>query len=365
MFQTSIRLEDVTTNPEYEKIVPPHSNEKYEELKQSILENGLYEDIIINESNEVLDGHHRLRACKDVNVIPRFQVKKFDSKDKERLYVMETNLYRRQLSVFQEVELRSEIERIKAKDRMVLGGKGISIDTPLKGKVRDILSTQIPKSSHATISRALYVIDHAPEEIKEKARKGNNRNGWSINKAYAETKKLVTPPTKTPPLPTDQYNVIYADPPWKYEFTMTYSRDITNHYPVMDLEEIKTLKVPSSKDAILFLWTTVTKLEESLEVLNAWGFTYRTHMVWVKDKIGMGYWFRGKHELLLLGVKGSFRTPDSSILRPSVIEAPRTEHSAKPHAIYEIIESYFPDGKYLELFSRNKRENWTMWGNEV
>jgi len=365
MFQTSITLNDVTVNPEYAKLVPPHSSEKFDELKQSIKENGLYEDIIINEENEVLDGHHRLRACKAVNVVPRFQVKHFDSKDKERLYVMETNLYRRQLTVFQQIKLRVEIERIKSRNRMSEGGRGVSIDTPLKGKTREKVSSQIHNAGINTVTRAMYVLDHAPEEIKEAARKGNNRGGWSINKAYTETKKLVTPPTKTPPLPPDQYNVIYADPPWKYEFTMTYSRDITNHYPVMELEEIKTLKVPSSKDAILFLWTTVTKLEESLEVLNAWGFTYRTHMVWVKDKIGMGYWFRGKHELLLLGVKGSFRTPDSSILRPSVIEAPRTEHSAKPHAIYEIIESYFPDGKYLELFSRNKRENWTMWGNEV
>jgi len=366
MFQTSIRLEDVIINPKYEKLVPPHSKEKYEELKQSIMENGLYEPIIVNQENEILDGHHRFKACKEVNVVPRFTLKKFDNKEDEYIYVIETNLYRRQLTVFQEVELREEVERRKAKNRMILGARGVPIGTPLKGKVKNIISKKIMyKASPRTIARALYVIDNAPEEIKEKARRGNNRGGWSINKAYSETKKIVNPPPLTPPLPDDKFNVIYADPPWKYDFTMTYSRDITNHYPVMDLDEIKNIKVPSAKDAILLLWTTVTKLEESLEVLNAWGFTYKTHMVWVKDKIGMGYWFRGKHEVLLLGIKGNFKTPNPSTLKPSVLEAPRKEHSVKPHEVYEIIENYFPDGKYLELFSRNKRENWTMWGNEV
>jgi len=370
MFQTSIRLEDVTINPEYEAMVPPHSKEKYEELKQSISENGLYEDIIINEQNQVLDGHHRLRACKDVNVIPRFQVRRFESKDEEMIYVIETNLTRRQLQVFQEVELRLSVERIKAKQRQIeLGkthGKHPLESNDSKGRVREVISEKLTTTaSPKTVQRAIYVIDHAPDEIKEMARLGNNRGGWSISKAYSETKKAVEPETKTPPLPDDQFNVIYADPPWKYGFTMTYSRDITNHYPVMELEEIKNLKIPSAKDSILLLWTTVTKLEESIEVLNAWGFTYKTHMIWVKDKIGMGYWFRGKHELLLLGIKGNFKTPDSSVLKPSVLEAPRKEHSAKPHEVYEIIESYFPNGKYLELFSRNKRDNWVMWGNEV
>jgi len=364
MFQTSIRLEDVTINPEYEKMVPPHSKEKYEEIKQSISENGLYEDIIINDSNEVLDGHHRLRACKDVNVLPRFQVKHFDSKDKERLYVMETNLYRRQLTVVQEIEIRKEIAELQSRQGFRSDLTSVQCCTEVVG-TRGRIAADMPNVGERTVAKALYVLDHAPEDIKKMARLGNNKGGWSISKAYSETKKIVDPTPETPPLPEGEFNVIYADPPWKYEFTMTYSRDITNHYPVMELEEIKTLKIPSAKDSILLLWTTVTKLEESLQVLNAWGFTYKTHMVWVKDKIGMGYWFRGKHELLLLGIKGNFKTPESSILKPSVLEAPRTEHSVKPHDVYEIIEEYFPNGKYLELFSRNKRDNWVMWGDEV
>ena len=178
MFQTSIRLEDVSINPEYEKMVPPHSKEKYEELKQSISENGLYEDIIINELNEVLDGHHRLRACKDVNVLPRFQIKKFDSKDKERLYVMETNLYRRQLTVFQEIELRNEIAKLQNRQGFRSDLTSVPNGTEVVG-TRGRIAVEMPNAGERTIARALYVMEHATgeigEKIKQEARLGTTR----------------------------------------------------------------------------------------------------------------------------------------------------------------------------------------------
>lgn len=77
----------------------------------------------------------------------------------------------------------------------------------------------------------------------------------------------------------------------------------------MELEEIKTLSIPSADNAVLFLWATAPKLKEALEVMEAWGFEYRTNAVWDKEIIGMGYWFRGQHELLLVGVKGEFSPP--------------------------------------------------------
>ena len=165
-------------------------------------------------------------------------------------------------------------------------------------------------------------------------------------------------------LPEGEFNVIYADPPWRYEFSETSTRDIENKYPTMELRDIKELKVPSAEDSILLLWATAPKLEEALEVMNAWGFKYRTCAVWDKEKIGMGYWFRGQHELLLLGIKGEFTAPEESVRYSSVIREKRTEHSKKPEKVYEMIETMFPKGKYLELFSRNKRKNWTGWGND-
>jgi len=94
--------------------------------------------------------------------------------------------------------------------------------------------------------------------------------------------------------------------------------------------------------------------------MESWGFEYRTTAVWVKDKFGTGYYFREKHELLLVGKKGNMPAPDEENRPVSVIEAPRKEHSAKPDIVYELIEKMYPGRRYLELFAR-RRECWTPW----
>jgi len=165
---------------------------------------------------------------------------------------------------------------------------------------------------------------------------------------------------------TGKYSVIYADPPWRYEFAETKSRAIENQYPTMLLEDIKSIQVPCEDNSILFLWATAPKLEEAMQVMTAWGFTYRTCAIWDKEKIGMGYWFRGQHELLLVGVKGRFSTPSPESRVSSVHREPRVKHSKKPDYYYSIIESMFPNGSYLELFARQKyNDRWEVWGNQI
>lgn len=166
-------------------------------------------------------------------------------------------------------------------------------------------------------------------------------------------------------LPLGRYDVVYADPPWKYDFSRSDSRSIEAHYPTMSVEKISDLKVPVAKDAVLFLWATSPKLREALTVMNAWNFEYKTSMVWVKDKVGMGYYSRGQHELLLIGTRGEISVPAPAKRRDSVIFAPVGNHSEKPEIVYEIIESMYPGRNYLELFARSKREGWTAWGLEV
>ena len=133
----------------------------------------------------------------------------------------------------------------------------------------------------------------------------------------------------------------------------------------MNLKDIKRLKVPATENSVLFLWATAPKLREALEVLTHWGFNYRTHAIWDKEKIGMGYWFRGQHELLLIGVKGNFSPPEPEVRNSSVIRDKRANHSQKPICIYEIIEKMFPSHKYIELFARNERPGWASWGNQI
>jgi N6-adenosine-specific RNA methylase IME4 len=164
------------------------------------------------------------------------------------------------------------------------------------------------------------------------------------------------------PMPTGDFDVILADPPWQYEFSISDRGDPENQYDTMTVDEIVNLSIPSSEHAVLFLWATNPKLPEALGVMNRWGFVYRTNMVWNKKEIGTGYYVRGQHELLLIGVKGDTHPPEENARPPSVLEVSRRGHSQKPDEIYGIIEHMYPNSKRLELFARNSRDGWTSWG---
>lgn len=171
-------------------------------------------------------------------------------------------------------------------------------------------------------------------------------------------------------LPEAKFGVILADPEWKFE---TYSeetgmdRSADNHYPTSSLEAIKNRDVGSlaADDSVLWLWATVPLLHAGIEVMKAWGFAYKSHLVWNKDRVGTGYWFRNKHELLLVGTRGKIPAPAMGDQFPSVIDAPVGEHSAKPERFYEIIEAYFPSLPKIELNARVARPGWARWGYEA
>ena len=162
-----------------------------------------------------------------------------------------------------------------------------------------------------------------------------------------------------------KYQVIYADPPWRYDFSKDNADKIEKHYPTMDIEDIKGLKIPSDDNAVLYLWATAPKLLEALSVMKAWGFKYKTQAVWDKTWIGMGYWFRGQHEILLVGVKGKFSPPISDNRVSSVYVEKKSKHSKKPEYFRIMIENSFKDFDKLELFCRYPKEGWDVWGNEI
>jgi N6-adenosine-specific RNA methylase IME4 len=170
-------------------------------------------------------------------------------------------------------------------------------------------------------------------------------------------------------LGTKLYGVIYADPPWRFE---PYSRETgmdrapENHYPTMTLERLSEIKPPAGDDCVLFLWATIPMLPEALDLLRDWGFTYKSHLVWAKDKIGTGYWVRQRHEILLIGTKGEVPAPAMGDQCDSVQEAARGEHSAKPPCFREIIEAMFPSAARLEMFARGgSLAGWDRWGNQA
>ena len=160
-----------------------------------------------------------------------------------------------------------------------------------------------------------------------------------------------------------KFTVLLADPPWEESRPRSASRAIGNHYPTMPTEMIKKLKVPAADDAALWLWCGGAMLPEALAVMAAWGFRYRSNIVWVKPSPGMGIWVRAQHEHLLIGARGAMPLPAS--LPASVVHAPRGEHSAKPGEFYDLIEAAHPGLPCCELFARQRRPGWEAWGNEL
>jgi N6-adenosine-specific RNA methylase IME4 len=187
--------------------------------------------------------------------------------------------------------------------------------------------------------------------------------------------------TAAEPPRAGSYRVIYADPPWRFR---TYSdkgkgRSAEAHYDCMSLAEIKALPVASwaAPDAALFLWTTDPMLPQSFEVLEAWGFAYKTvAFYWVKlnkgrDPLrlgphdfftGMGFWTRANPEICLLATRGQPRRRGADV--PKLLVSPRREHSRKPDEAHERIERLI-EGPYLELFARTTRPGWDAFGNQA
>jgi len=176
--------------------------------------------------------------------------------------------------------------------------------------------------------------------------------------------------------PIGKFSTILADPPWKFDNktgkiapehkrlfryqTMT-NEDIIN-FPIQDLVDDK---------AHLYLWVPNALVSLGLDVMKAWGFTYKTNLIWYKvrkdggpDRRGVGFYYRNVTEMILFGVKGRMRTLQPGRSMPNIIISQKREHSRKPDELYPIIEACSPD-PYLELFNRVPRDGWTCWGDEV
>lgn len=178
-----------------------------------------------------------------------------------------------------------------------------------------------------------------------------------------ENRRLVS---STPPVTvvgTDtRYPVIVIDPPWTYDHD--YYDRAEPLYALMDNYQIAALPVAelAADDAVLWLWTTQTHHGVALRLLETWGFTLRSELIWAKPRFGMGGWLRSQHETCLLATKGSPKKLRADV--GSVLQAPLGEHSEKPEAFYAIAETFTP-GPFLELFARRKRDGWAYWGAEA
>jgi N6-adenosine-specific RNA methylase IME4 len=174
-----------------------------------------------------------------------------------------------------------------------------------------------------------------------------------------------------------KFSTILADPPW--QFTNRTGKMAPEHrrlrrYGTMGIQEIKELPVPllAADKAHLYLWVPNALLQWGLDTMASWGFEYKSNIVWLKirkdggpDGRGVGFYFRNVTELLLFGVRGkNNRTLAPGRRQVNMVATRKREHSRKPDEIYPVIESC-SKGPYLELFARERRKNWTIWGNEA
>jgi N6-adenosine-specific RNA methylase IME4 len=178
-------------------------------------------------------------------------------------------------------------------------------------------------------------------------------------------------------LGSKKFSTLLADPPWQFQNRtgkMAPEHRRLSRYATMDLESIKSLPVDNyaAETAHLYLWVPNALLPLGLEVMAAWGFQYKSNIVWYKirkdggpDGRGVGFYFRNVTELVLFGVRGkNARTREAGRRQVNLLSTMKREHSRKPDEFYDIVESCSP-GPYLELFARGSRQNWSTWGNQA
>ena len=370
-------------------LFPLMEGEEFDALVADIKANGLQEPVVVHE-DMILDGRNRFMACEAAGVEPTFVPFLGEN---PLAFVISTNLRRRHLNESQRAMVAAKLATLKLGDNQHSEGLPIGRGSELLNvgersvaRAREVRDHGAPElvtaveRGNVSVSAAADVATLPVAEQTEvvakgereilaaakaiRARKAEQRRAERVERLLATTKQSV-------PLPHDhRYPVIYADPPWHFEVYNEESgieRAGGNHYPTMPLDEIRALPVSelATDVAALFLWTTAPHLEEALQVIAAWGFTYKTNIAWVKDKIGLGYLVRNQHELLLVATRGDIPTPPPSQRPPSVINAPRREHSRKPDEAYALVERMYPELPKIELFARATRKGWTVWGNQA
>jgi len=363
------------------QVMPDLSEKEYQELKDDIEARGVMVPIEYDDLGNVLDGHHRLKACAELGIKywPRM-VRHGLTEEEKKTHALVLNLARRHMGKEQRQELWAEmrkagmtLEAIAEADgtvseptvrralQTVSSNDGTDLPPTITGKDGKTYPTTKPRKAVFVSEEVQKKAEKLPEHHQEAVLSGNKKPMEAARDAKIEEL------SKTANLPNAKYRVVYADPPWSYGNTQPdYHTEQRDHYPVMSIGQICEMDISgiTEKDAVLFIWVTSPILEESFAVIGAWGFKYKASFVWDKIRHNMGHYNSVRHEFLLICTKGSCQ-PDTRVLIDSVVSEERTGHSKKPNVFYEIIEKLYPIGKKIELFSRDKREGWDAFGNEM
>jgi N6-adenosine-specific RNA methylase IME4 len=374
----------IKINEDFKRLIPALTQEEYKQLEDNILKEGIREKIITWDGY-IIDGHNRYEISQKWGLDCQSESMHFKDEDEVKEWMILNQFGRRNLSNYQRSVLALELEglfREKAKEKQKLSeGKGIQKSEDLKEPefvtIKEV--GKLASVSHDTIAKVKKIQEKAPEEVKQKLSTGE----VSINQVYQEIKKeekkaerieLIEQQIedieqgKLPEL-KGLFNVISVDPPWPYEGESkkttsfdSVGRRVANPYPEMSITDIKKIEMPLMEDSVVLLWTTHKFLPDAFEILKDWGMDYKATLVWNKEKIGMGAWFRMQCEFCLVGIKGKPYWENTTFR--DILNEPRREHSRKPDSFFEMIEQ-ITKGRRLEYFSREKRTGWEVFGNDI
>jgi N6-adenosine-specific RNA methylase IME4 len=364
--QPVIKISEIKVNSD-NRLRKKHTN--IESLAASIESIGLLHPVVIDENNNLIAGYRRIKAYEYLGrtEIPYRSVNIENALQGE----YDENVERADFALEDIAAIYEQVRQSRIGHRPHKKQEKGAESTPFpKGKTKEV-TAKIAGYSPDKVAKIVAIVNAAKEnpamlsELIQKVDSGQT----SVEYAYKQIKRAEDNHNNKErlPLPKEQFDVILADPPWQYDVINTRGIPDEHYYAVMKTEEIMNLDVPIADDAILFLWATAPKLNDAFRVMLTWNFTYKTHAVWIKDRIGTGYYLRGQHELLLIGVRGNIGAPAESNRPSSVINAARAaEHSQKPDKVYDMIEQMYPGRQYLELFARGRpRTGWTTWGLEA
>ena len=374
---------ELIINPEFQNLIPSLNLEELSSLEASLKHEGCRDPLVV-WNNTIIDGHHRYAICTKHGI--SFDVVEKSELETEldvKLWMINNQFSRRNLPTETRLALAyrfKEFEADKAKERQGtrndLVDSDINIAQPVgrsktfecKNRGRGTLGEIAKKAgvSHTTAEQYDTIQRKGSEEQKAEVAEGKS----SIKKVYTQIQKAERlEKNKAAEWPKGKYRVIYADPPWHYgdERSGGNHGGAVDHYNTMSINELKNMPLSSltEDNAVLFLWATAPLLPEALELINAWGFKYKTNFIWDKVKHNMGHYNSVRHELLLIATKGSC-TPDNVQLFDSVQSIERTDrHSEKPEEFRKIIETLYTYGNKLEMFARKQADGWEVFGNEL
>ena len=379
---------------EFRNYIRPLSNEEFKKLEASILSEGIRDPLVVWQGI-LLDGYHRYKIAQehgleyktvDVELPDRCAAKEWilvNQLGRRNLTEQEASYYRGKLysarkqshggdrkSSCQNVNLIGTAEELGSQygvsERTIIRDEQFSkavdkVADEIGVKARNAILSGQAKVPKERVEQLVEINQEAPELVEPILR-------GEI--AIKEAERIIRRRDRiesTPVIPDGKFNVIYADPPWKYDFGFDIHGAADRHYHTMTIQELCDLPIPEivEDNAVLFMWVTSPKLFDANKVITAWGFEYKTSFVWDKVKHVMGHYNSVRHEFLLVCVKGSF-PKQSDTLHDSVITIERSdEHSEKPEYFRQLIEDMYPKSKKIELFARKPAEGWASWGNEL